>query len=78
MEHFLDGARIWGEAPDSCQLLRAAACFPGSDSIVTIASIQQLVLMPLEEIPGMILIPQQRVQTRSGRKVAVDIWIIRK
>ena len=51
MEHFLDGARIWGEAPNSCQLLRAAAGFPGSDSIVTIASVQQLVLMPLEEIP---------------------------
>src|SRR2546421_5276196 len=47
IEHFLDGARIRNEPPDRGQLLRAAAAFSGTGSIVTIASIQQPILMPI-------------------------------
>jgi hypothetical protein len=65
VEHLMNSCGIWSQATDGCDLLGSDTLLPGAHVIVAVAPVQELVLMPLQEVSRMVLVTLERIQARS-------------
>src|ERR1035438_3193050 len=72
IEHFVRGRGVRTQPAHYRQLLRSTAFFPLTHGIIAIATVDQTILMALQEIACVVLVAQQGVQTGPRRKIAVQ------
>ncbi len=64
------------EPPDRGQRLRTLTLLAAADVVVAVAAVQQLVLMPRQEVAREGFVARQGIESRAGRQVAVHVRVV--
>src|SRR5690606_29200780 len=67
---------VGGQPADGGDGLCPLAFLACSVRVRTVTAVQQLVLVPVQKSPGVVLIPQHGIQPRAGGKVPVHVFIV--
>jgi hypothetical protein len=58
----MNGCLVWSQAPDGRNLLGSDTLLSGPYVIIAVASVQQLVLVPFQEVSPMVFVTLKRIQ----------------
>lgn len=75
-ENFPGNGGVRTKAPDGFDLLAAAATVAFAGRVVTVASVDEFVLVPFEEAAGVVFVAEQGVEAGTGGHVAVHVGVV--